>query len=267
MPDKLVTDLAHVGIAVSDLGAVLRLLEEFGFELVHREPMNAAGATSYIVQSGSARLELLEPRTANGPVARYLERHGPGLHHLCLTVNNLPAAIQAAERANLQLVDPTPSHDSDGTRVFLHPRSAGGVLIGLVEPHAEQRQEGKRIINPGWSSYARKTFSPAVMKGNILFLSGLNAIDENGELIGTTIAEQAEAIYDKMDTLLQVAGASFQDVVKTTDYLVDRAGYGLTAEIRARFLGPDFPAATGVVVKELLGRGVLIEIDAIAVLG
>ena len=125
---------------------------------------------------------------------------------------------------------------------------------------------GKRIVNPGWRGSERLTYSPAVVKGGLLFVSGLNAIDEEGTLRGETLAEQAEVIFEKLGAILREAGASFEDVVKTTDYITERAGYRETAAVRRRFLGPDFPAATGVVVKELLGRGVRIEIDAIAVL-
>lgn len=126
---------------------------------------------------------------------------------------------------------------------------------------------GKRIVNPGWRGSEGLTYSPAVEKGGLLFVSGLNAIDEDGAVRGETLAEQAEVIFEKLGQILSKAGASFEDVVKTTDYITEKAGYRQTAAIRARFLGPDFPAATGVVVKELLGRGVKIEIDAIAVLG
>jgi 2-iminobutanoate/2-iminopropanoate deaminase len=110
-----------------------------------------------------------------------------------------------------------------------------------------------------------RTYSAATRKGPLLFISGINAIDEDGTVVGDTVADQAEVIFRKIETLLHLAGADWGDVVKTTDYVIDRAGYRETAAVRARYLGPDFPAATGVVVKELLGKGVLIEIEAIAV--
>jgi enamine deaminase RidA (YjgF/YER057c/UK114 family) len=125
----------------------------------------------------------------------------------------------------------------------------------------------KRIINPTGRSFDRYTYAPAVLKGGLLFISGLNAIDDGGALHGEgDMAEQARVIYRKMGEILAAAGGTFADVVKTTDYITDRTGYRETAAVRQEFLGPDFPAATGVVVKELLGKGVLIEIDAIAVI-
>jgi 2-iminobutanoate/2-iminopropanoate deaminase len=78
------------------------------------------------------------------------------------------------------------------------------------------------------------------------------------------MVEQCEVIYRKLGQVLAAAGLGFESVVKTTDYIVDTEGYPETADIRRRYLGPDFPAASGVVVKQLLGRGALIEIDAIA---
>jgi 2-iminobutanoate/2-iminopropanoate deaminase len=123
----------------------------------------------------------------------------------------------------------------------------------------------KLVINPGWPSYANKTFSPAVVKNGLIFVSGLAADDERGIAMSDTILGQTEIIYKKLDAVLRAAGATFQDVVKTVDYIVDSTDYRKTADIRARYLGPDFPAATGVVVKRLLGKGLLIEIDAIAV--
>ena len=131
---------------------------------------------------------------------------------------------------------------------------------------------GKRIvINPGWSYYSdsRFTFSPAVRKGNMLFISGQNAAQydpSTGKLVITgDMLAQTEAIYKNIGAILQAAGATFDDIVMTTDYVTSWEGYKKTAEIRRRYFKDSFPAATGVLVKGLVG-GALIEIDAIAVL-
>lgn len=122
------------------------------------------------------------------------------------------------------------------------------------------------MVNPGWQSYERHTYSPAVLKGGWLFISGLNALGEDG-VIGAPgdVAGQVRIIYEKMEKILHSAGATFDDVVRTVDYIIDRKGYSLTADVRREVFGSAFPAATGVVVKELLGRGVLIEVEATAV--
>lgn len=123
------------------------------------------------------------------------------------------------------------------------------------------------IINPGWTHYARYTFSPAVKRGNFLFISGIAAIDEERRLVGKgDIVAQCRHIYRRMSEILEAAGATFANVVMTTDYVTTLENYRATADVRREVFGDNFPAATGVVVKELVRKGALIEIDAIAVL-
>ena len=138
-------------------------------------------------------------------------------------------------------------------------------------------------VNPGWSRFDRLTFPPATRHGNLLFISGLTAVDDHGTLVAPgDIAAQARRIYELMSRILAEAGATFDDVVKTTDYITttaqardgtpsqDRSSYRDTAQVRRDVFGDDtaagFPAATGVIVAGLLRPGALIEIDAIAVL-
>lgn len=123
----------------------------------------------------------------------------------------------------------------------------------------------KRVVQAGRPGL---TYSIAVAaQGEVVFVSGLNAIDDRGALEAPgDVVGQTRAIYRKLAQVLGAAGGTLEDVVKTTDYVLSREDYRATADVRRELLGPDFPAATGVVVKELLGRGVLIEIDAVAVL-
>ncbi len=122
-------------------------------------------------------------------------------------------------------------------------------------------------INPGWPRYERYTFSPAVRKGNLLFISGLTATDDAGAIVGEgDIVAQTRRIFELIGELLSEAGGSFDDVVKTVDYVTTTDNYAGTADVRREFFLNGFPAATGVVVKQLLRPGALIEIDAIAVL-
>jgi aminoacrylate peracid reductase len=123
------------------------------------------------------------------------------------------------------------------------------------------------IIDPGWSYSNRYTFSPAVRKGNLLFISGLTATDERGTMVGRgDIVAQTRQIFEKIKAILEAAGGSFDDIVKTVDYIVTTEGYNGTAGVRRAYFRHDFPAATGIVVKDLLRPGALIEIEAIAVL-
>ena len=122
------------------------------------------------------------------------------------------------------------------------------------------------IVDP-WGFIPRYTFSPAVRKGNMLFISGMTATDSKGNIVGRgDIVAQTRHIFEKMKELLTAAGGSFDDIVKTVDYITTTEGYKGTADVRREYFRNGFPAATGIVVKELLRPDALIEIDAIAVL-
>ena len=128
----------------------------------------------------------------------------------------------------------------------------------------------KTIINPGWERYKRLTFAPAVRKGNMLFITGQDGAQTDPTtgkpVVKGDIVEQTRVIYEKIKAILDAAGASFDDVVWTTDYVTNTEGYKATAEVRRQYFGESFPAATGIIVKGLLNEGALIEIDAVAVL-
>ena len=129
----------------------------------------------------------------------------------------------------------------------------------------------KQIVNPGWAWYKKLTFAPAVRKGNMLFITGQDASQLDSKtgkpVIKGDIAEQTKVIYEKIKAILLAAGATFDDVVWTTDYVTTLKNYKATAEIRRQYFGDSVPASTGIAVKGLLGgKQALIEIDAIAVL-
>jgi aminoacrylate peracid reductase len=116
-----------------------------------------------------------------------------------------------------------------------------------------------------WS--ARYTFSPALRAGNLLFISGTTAADDAGQLVGRgDIVAQTRYIYQKMARLLAEAGAGFEHVVQTTEYVTTTENYRRTADVRREFFRPPHPTATGVIVAGLLRAGALIEISAVAVL-
>ena len=124
------------------------------------------------------------------------------------------------------------------------------------------------VVPPGgWNP--RYTFSAGVRAGNLLFISGMTAANEQGEIVGEgDIVRQTEYIFEKMGRILAAAGADFSNVVETTDYYLTLEGYAQTAAVRKKvFGGPPYPAATGVQVAGLIRPGALIEIKAVAVLG
>ena len=113
------------------------------------------------------------------------------------------------------------------------------------------------------------TFSPAVRAGNLLFISGTTAVGDDLEIVGKgDIVAQTRFIFEKFGRILRAAGASFDNIVETTDYFLSLADYKRTAMVRREFFkGPPYPAATGVLVAGLVRKDALIEIKAIAVLG
>ena len=113
----------------------------------------------------------------------------------------------------------------------------------------------------------RYTFSPAVRAGNLLLISGTTASDKDGRIVAPgDIVGQTRCIFQKFETLLKAAGAGFEHIVQTTDYITTTENYARTAEVRREFFRGKFPTATGVIVKGLLREGALIEISALAVL-
>lgn len=127
--------LDHVAIAVPSIATALPLYETLiGVAGSALERIEAQGVTAVFIGTGAGRIELLEPTTSDSPVARFIERRGPGLHHIAYRVPDLPAALAACVADGLQPIDSAPRPGAHGRRVaFLHPRSAAGVLIELVE--------------------------------------------------------------------------------------------------------------------------------------
>ena len=131
--------------------------------------------------------------------------------------------------------------------------------------------EKRQTIDPGGWQAPFHTFAPAVRKGNMLFISGTDAslLDTatGKPYISGDFADQYRVIMEKFKIILATAGASFDDIVYTCDYITTKEGYKATSDVRREYFGTSFPTSTGVVVKDLLSRNALVEVDAIAVLG
>jgi methylmalonyl-CoA/ethylmalonyl-CoA epimerase len=125
----------HVGVAVEDLEAAVQLYaERFGMPVEHRETVEEQGVEAVLLGVGESHVELLRPLAAQTAVGRFLERSGPGLHHVAYGTNDIDSALDAARAAGLRLIDEGPRPGIRNTRVaFLHPKSTGGVLTELVE--------------------------------------------------------------------------------------------------------------------------------------
>lgn len=134
-PSDLSFPLDHLGIAVADLDAGSVPYRILGLPQPHPdEEIPGQRVRVRTFRSGDTLLELLAPTAADGPIARFLERRGPGLHHMALRVDDLESEIERLRAAGADFIDPTPRPGRAGTRVvFLQPRWGGGVLIELVE--------------------------------------------------------------------------------------------------------------------------------------
>lgn len=125
--------IAHVGIAVPDIDAALAFYRDvLGVE--PHPPEVADGADIVSLPFGDSEVELLAPRDADGPIARFLAKRGPGIHHLCYRVPDLDAALAACRSAGYRLIDETPRIGAGGRRIaFVHPKTTAGILLELTE--------------------------------------------------------------------------------------------------------------------------------------
>lgn len=126
----------HIGVAVEDLEAAIGLYEgSFEMTLAHRETVSSQGVEAVLLDVGEGHVELLRPLGPETAVGKFLERKGPGMHHVAYAVADIDATLRSAVAAGLELIDAEPRTGIRESRVaFLHPRSTGGVLTEIVEP-------------------------------------------------------------------------------------------------------------------------------------
>jgi len=129
------SELDHVAIAVRDLDAAIAWYgDAFGATVAHREVVAGDGVEEALLQVAESYIQLLTPTRADSPVGRYLESRGEGLHHVGYRVDDCAAALAAAVAAGARAIDSAPRPGSRGTTVaFIHPKSAFGTLIELVQ--------------------------------------------------------------------------------------------------------------------------------------
>ena len=124
----------HLGIAVKSLGAAKGIYEKLGLTISTEEVVESEQVRLVMVPVGETRLELLEPLSENSPIAKFIAKRGEGLHHVSLRVPDLAAAVERLKNDGVRLVSEEMKIGAGGHRfVFVHPSSAGGVLLELVE--------------------------------------------------------------------------------------------------------------------------------------
>jgi methylmalonyl-CoA/ethylmalonyl-CoA epimerase len=127
------TRIAHIGLAVSALDQILPFYRDvLGMTDVPLD--DADGARIAGLQAGESLVELLEARTPDSPVGKFIAKRGPGIHHICFAVDDIDATLAKCKAAGVRVIDETPRLGAEGKRIaFLHPASTAGVLIELSE--------------------------------------------------------------------------------------------------------------------------------------
>ncbi len=125
----------HIGVAVEDLDAAVELYRDrLDMREQHRETVEEFGVEAVLLEVGESHVELLRPLSEDTNVARFIERNGPGIHHVAYGTDDIDAALDAARAAGLRLIDQEPRRGIRGSRVaFMHPKATAGVLTELVE--------------------------------------------------------------------------------------------------------------------------------------
>ncbi|MFZ0421015.1 MAG: methylmalonyl-CoA epimerase [Candidatus Sulfotelmatobacter sp.] len=131
---KMMFQIDHLGIAVKSLGTAKSIYEKLGLTLSPEETVEQEQVRVVMVPVGESRLELLEATSENSAIAKFISKRGEGLHHLCLRVPDLPAAVERLKKDGVRLVSEEIKTGAGGHKyVFVHPASSGGVLLELVQ--------------------------------------------------------------------------------------------------------------------------------------
>ena len=127
--------LDHIAVLVEDLDQALSFWQDqLGLTLDHVEIIDSMEVKIAFLPLGGSEIELIQPTTADSGLAKFLEKRGPGLHHICIEVENINTILGKLKEKGVRLIDEEPVTMDDGRKLaFLHPKSAGGVLVELYE--------------------------------------------------------------------------------------------------------------------------------------
>jgi methylmalonyl-CoA/ethylmalonyl-CoA epimerase len=126
----------HIGVAVEDLDQAVALYrDQLGMREQHRETVEEQGVEAVLLEIGDGHVELLSPLGSETAVGRFLEKRGPGIHHVAYRTEDIDSTLESVRAAGLNLIDEEPRIGIRNSRVaFVHPKSTGGVLTEIVEP-------------------------------------------------------------------------------------------------------------------------------------
>jgi methylmalonyl-CoA/ethylmalonyl-CoA epimerase len=128
------TKLDHIGIAVKSIDAAKKVYEDLGLTIAHVESVATQKVRTAFLSVGDANLELLEPSDPESPIAKFIDKRGQGIHHICLRVDDIESHLARLQERGYRLINEAPVPGAHGCRVaFLHPAAGNGVLIELSE--------------------------------------------------------------------------------------------------------------------------------------
>lgn len=139
----MISGIDHIGIAVRSIEEARAFYRALGLEIEALEEVPHEGVRVAFIPCGESRIELLEPTRPDSVIASFLAKRGPGVHHLCLASDDLGRDEARLRDSGFQMLRPAPSRGAGGCWVqFVHPRSAGGLLVELSQPDAGEGTAG-----------------------------------------------------------------------------------------------------------------------------
>ncbi len=128
----MIEKINHVGIAVPNLDEAIETYNKLGFTILGREIVASQKVEVAMIQIGESHIELLQPTAEDSPIAKFLEKKGPGIHHLAVSVDDIDKALKEYEQKGIRMIDTVPRDGAHGTKIaFVHPKSTNGVLLEL----------------------------------------------------------------------------------------------------------------------------------------
>ncbi len=129
------THIEHIGIAVKNLEEAIKFYEDIlGLKCYKIEEVKDQKVRTAFFQAGETKIELLESTEADGPVSKFIEKRGEGIHHIAFAVNGIKQALTELKQNDVKLINDTPKEGAEGLNIaFIHPKSTHGVLIELCE--------------------------------------------------------------------------------------------------------------------------------------
>ncbi|HKQ62965.1 MAG TPA: methylmalonyl-CoA epimerase [Candidatus Polarisedimenticolaceae bacterium] len=236
----------HLGLAVRRLEERLPFWSEIlGLEVTGMETVDVEGVRVAFLPVGEARLELLEPTRPDSVVARFLAKHGEGLHHVTLEVAQLEEVLGRLRQHGVQLVGAAPRPGAGGRSVaFLHPGATGGVLVELVQSSAERGAGGSASLQPGSVVVAYLREPPEKLWGVLRRLDSVGLVVEG---INLNSFDEWTAQIGRGDEEAVGASVLFLPMARVDKLLLDRSAGGLPS------LAERFRQRTGRGVRDVLG--------------